>query len=132
MSLTNSRGPGLSVNNLVANHSVASNTSRLRPTSFEATQYSESLSYPSSKLYRTTYSNSLSPSHISKSIHILRDYIRVKDTLNTEHRMGHLKNAVEEIEKEIEEVQRLDGGVRRNRRRTHKKVAHRNKTRARK
>lgn len=83
-------------------------------------------------LNQSLYVTSLLPTRIDNSIKILKDYIRLKDRLNKEHRIDHLKEAIEEIEKEIEEVRRINGGVRYKRRRTHKRAVRRNKTRARK
>jgi hypothetical protein len=76
------------------------------------------------------YKNSSSNKNIKNAISTLVDYVAFKHSLNTEKRTVYLKEAVEEIENEIKEVQRMNGGKRR--RRTHKKAVRRNKTHSRK
>lgn len=90
----------------------------------------------------TPYAEKVSPyknvsfnKNIKNAISTLVDYVTLKhssDSSATEQRINYLKEAIEEIEKEIREVQRLDGGVRHKRRRTHKRAVRRNRTRARK
>jgi hypothetical protein len=144
----NSNNSEMTLNELETPHNT-NNTSDSRPSRLDETVYNEYIynlnksKIGTKKLAVNAYSESipkLQPLvhpkpvniNIKKSIDILTNYIRIKDKLDTEHQLGHLKDAVEEIEKEIEEVQRVDGGVRRNKRRTYKKVARKNKTRARK
>lgn len=136
MFLNNSRGPGLSINNLAVNRAT-SRTSRPRPSEPNKTIYSDSLSINSNivnnKLNKTIYSESLyNISNIKKSIGILSDYIRLKHTLNKTQRTKYLKDAIEEIEKEIEKEASYNGGVRYKRGRTYKKSVYLNRTRSRK
>ena len=147
MAFNNSHGP-MTVNELETPR-ITSNISGSHSRGLNETVYNEHIYHPTKSqigtknLAVTVYSESipkLKPHvqtkpiniNIKKSIDILTNYIRAKNTLNTEHRLGHLKNAVEEIKKEIEEVQRLNGGVRRKRIHTHKRAMRQNHTRTRK